>query len=190
MKSLKIYLLFLLISIIFSHCKNDNGQPNPNTQTSTETPKVDEAVLASDLYKYYHANPTNQFEKDENAIIELAVDKGWQMNRTNSGLYYLIKQQGEGPNYLMGQPAQANYQGFFLDGKMFDSSYKRNKPIIFSVGQMIAGWNEAQQLVNPGTKMLILVPSKLAYGERGFPGFVPPNTPIMFDIEMLRINSK
>jgi len=152
--------------------------------------KKPEGALAEKLYVNYTAEPQNQFQKDENALIEYAVDNGLDVTRTATGLYYLIEKEGVGPKYIHGQPCKAHYSGYFLDGKVFDSSYNRGKPLFFSVGQMNAAWNEALKLMNTGTKAKLLIPSKLAYGERGFPGYVPPNTPLVFDLEVLPLENK
>jgi len=182
-------LYFLASMIIILSCKNDKpANPAPD---STPAPKKKIDMMGiSQLYVHYHDNPTTQAQKDENRLIDYAVEKELDVKRTNSGLYYAIHQTGNGVPYTHGQPCKAHYSGYTLDGKIFDSSHKRNQPLMFNVGQMIPGWNEALKLINPGTRAQLLIPSRLAYGERGFPGYVDPHEPLVFDLELLPLGSK
>lgn len=181
----------MLICLIAFSCKTDNKSTSDTKLEETATKvKKPMGALAEKLYVNYTANPTNQDQLDENALIDYAVDNGLDVTRTASGLYYYIEKEGSGPNFIMGQPCKAHYSGAFLDGKVFDSSYNRGKPIFFSVGQMNAAWNEALQLMNTGTKAKLLIPSRLGYGEKGFPGYVPPNTPLFFDLEIMPLEGK
>lgn len=183
------YVVFFFSVLMFFGCKNDNANKGDKAP-ATETKKKElNANRVGTLYQYYHDNPTSQDQKDENALIDYAMDKELAVERTASGLYYLIHQKGRGPFYTNGGPCKAHYQGYTLDGKVFDSSYKRNTPLSFNVGQMIPGWNEALAFMNPGTKAQLLIPSRLAYGSRGFPGLIEPHTPLIFDVELLPLGS-
>lgn len=175
-----VVVLFFLFS-----CKTEPPKVEKPVVQANVKDKKPLSALAERLYVNYTADPQTQFQKDENALIDYAVDNEIDVTRTATGLYYWIEKEGIGPKFIHGQPCQAHYSGYFLDGKVFDSSYNRGKPLFFSVGQMNAAWNEALKLMNTGTKAKLLIPSKLAYGERGFPGYVPPNTPLAFDLEIL-----
>lgn len=180
---MKRVLLPITLILFLSACITDK-----KTETSTATtPKkrVNMSALAEKLYQNFHENPVTQAQKDENELIDYAVDHNLDVKRTDSGLYYLIQTEGKGPHYTHGQPCKAHYQGYTLDGKVFDSSYERGQPITFNVGMMVAGWNEALKFMNAGTKAKLLLPSHLAYGDRGFPGSIAPNTPIAFDMELV-----
>ena len=179
------HLLLSLVLILFS-CKTDKADASLEESIAKPATELSDDQV-NELYKYYTADPKIQDHKDQNALIDFAISKSIFPQRTTSGLYYVIREQGSGPTYLHGQPCKVHYSGYFLDGKIFDSSYKKNRPITFNVGQMIPGWNEALKLMNTGTKATLLVPSRLAYADRGFPGYVPPNTPIIFDIHILPI---
>lgn len=133
------------------------------------------------------ADNRSQADIDDELLRHYAEDKQLDVKKTASGLYYIVHEAGAGPNYKLGQPCKAHYTGYTLDGKIFDSSYKRNQPLAFNVGQMIPGWNEALQFLNAGSKVQLLIPSSLAYGSRGFPGLINPNTPLVFDIELLAL---
>lgn len=184
---MKYYSILIVLLLCFSGCKNDTTSTN-GAATTTPKKKIDMMGI-SQLYVNFHDNPTTQAQKDENRLIDYAVDKEIDVKRTSSGLYYAVHQKGQGPTYIMGQPCKAHYSGYTLDGKIFDSSHKRGQPLMFNVGQMIPGWNEALQFMNPGTKAQLLIPSRLAYGERGFPNFVKPNEPLIFDIEILPLTT-
>lgn len=172
---------FLLISL--TQCKEKPGTDSAEEEESIGQ-DISEAAV-SELYQYYVENPVNLAHKEENEIIDHIISTGLAFQRTASGLYYHIIKEGEGPNYTYGGECTAHYKGYFLDGKTFDSSYQRQEPLNFRIGQMNAAWNEILQNVNPGTHLQLIAPSRMAYGERGFPGYVPPNTIIAFDIETL-----
>lgn len=175
------YITILLCSAFLLGCNSKQTEAPAN---ATRTPADLEATFGK-LYQFYHASPKSQAQKDENIIIEYATTKGLDVSRTNSGLYYLITDEGAGPKVKKGDNLVANYKGYFTDGKEFDSSYKRNRPMEFRHGQMVAGWNEGLLLMNKGGKAQFLIPSHLGYGGRGFPGAVPPNKVIIFDLELL-----
>ncbi len=185
------FVIALCIIVLVVSCVTD-GKKNDNiTIQSKAAPKQPAtSALAERLYSNFHSSPATQAQKDENALIEYAVEKNLDVQRTNSGLYYIIHREGNGPKYIHNQPVTAHYSGYFLDGKVFDASYNRGKPLSFNVGMMIPGWNEALKFMNAGTKAQLLIPSHLAYGPRGFRGFVEPNTPLVFDIETLPLGTR
>ena len=181
-KSLMIYSYLLsTVLLIFVSCKETN-----TTAAEVQSKQVVNSNLSdnyvSSLYEYYVNAPSLQAHIDENLIIDYIVAGDLEYIRTQSGLYYSLLEKGEGANYQYGQDCSTDYSGYFLDGRVFDSSYSRNRRLDFKVGQMNKGWNEVLQLVNPGTKLKVILPSRLAYGERGFTGYVPPNSVIAFDI--------
>jgi hypothetical protein len=83
-----------------------------------------------------------------------------------------------------------NYKGTFVDGKEFDSSYKRGEPATFPVSGVIKGWTEALQLMPVGSKWQLVIPPSLAYGERGRPPQMPPNSTLVFEVELMKIAEK
>ena len=86
---------------------------------------------------------------------------------TESGLQYEVLQAGEGESPGPDAQVKVHYEGRLLNGEIFDSSYARGEPATFGVGQVISGWTEALQLMKPGAKYRLYIPSKLAYGARG-----------------------
>lgn len=105
---------------------------------------------------------------------------------TASGLQYEVLKAGQGSEPKMGDSVTVNYRGSLLDGKEFDSSYKRGQPATFQVGRVIPGWNEALQLMKPGAKWRIFIPPQLAYDLNpplGAP--IPPGSMLVFDVDLL-----
>ncbi len=109
--------------------------------------------------------------------------------KTSSGLRYKIEEEGNGPKAEKGQTVSVHYKGMLPDGSVFDSSYSRNQPIDFKLGkgQVISGWDEGIQLLNVGDKARFVIPSHLAYGERGAGGVIPPNATLVFDVELVKV---
>jgi len=101
-------------------------------------------------------------------------------------IQYEVIEAGAGPHPSESDSVMAHYRGTFIDGKEFDSSYKRNVPITFVVGQMIPGWRTIIPLMQPGAHWKVYLPPEMAYGSRGS-GPVPPNSLLIFEIEFLEI---
>ena len=104
---------------------------------------------------------------------------------TASGLQYQIITQGTGAKPKATDVVTVNYRGTTVDGKEFDSSYKRGQPATFPVTGVIPGWTEALQLLNVGTKAKLVVPANLAYGPRGAGPDIGPNATLIFEIELI-----
>ena len=107
-----------------------------------------------------------------------------------SGLQYKVLKEGAGPKPTASDSVTCNYRGILIDGKEFDSSYKRGEPATFGVSQVIKGWTEALQLMPVGSKWQLYVPDDLAYGERSPSPDIPPNSTLVFDVELLSIKGK
>jgi FKBP-type peptidyl-prolyl cis-trans isomerase FklB len=107
-----------------------------------------------------------------------------------SGLQYKILTAGTGPKPTASDSVVCNYKGTLIDGKEFDSSYKRGQPATFPVSGVIKGWTEALQLMPVGSKWQLFIPSNLAYGERGAGAEIGPNSTLVFEVELLSIQDK
>jgi FKBP-type peptidyl-prolyl cis-trans isomerase len=107
-----------------------------------------------------------------------------------SGLQYKVLQEGTGPKPAPTDTVVCNYRGALLDSTEFDSSYKRGQPATFPVTGVIKGWTEALQLMPVGSKWQLFIPSALAYGEHGAGGQIGPNATLIFEVELLSIQSK
>ncbi len=104
-----------------------------------------------------------------------------------SGLQYKVLKKGDGPSPKATDTVRTHYHGTFINGKVFDSSVERGEPAEFPVNGVIKGWTEALQLMKVGDKWQLFVPSKLAYGKRGSPGGIAPDTTLIFEVELLEI---
>ena len=107
-----------------------------------------------------------------------------------SGLQYKVLKQGDGPKPTAADTVTCNYRGTLLDGKEFDSSYKRGQPASFPVGGVIKGWTEALQLMPVGSKYQLFIPADLAYGDRQAGPDITPGSTLIFEVELLSIQAK
>jgi len=106
-----------------------------------------------------------------------------------SGLQYKVIKEGDGESPGPTDTVVVHYTGKLKDGTEFDSSYKRGKPASFPVNRVITGWTEALQKMKPGSKWVLVIPPKLAYGEAGISN-IPPNSTLIFDVELISIVKK
>ena len=146
----------------------------------------------------YKKTQAVEFEKQkgiDTKIIEDYVAKNGltgKVQKTESGVYYVVTQPGTGPTPSRGDAVQVHYTGKLLNGKVFDSSRTNpqsgGKPAQFQVGvgMVIPGWEEGVMKMNKGEKATLIIPSTLAYGPRGNQG-IAPNSVLLFDIELLDI---
>lgn len=105
-----------------------------------------------------------------------------------SGLQYIVLKESEGPQPLPTEEVTVHYHGTLIDGTVFDSSVDKGKPLTFPVSAVIAGWQEALQLMPLGAKWKIFVPAHLAYGEKGAGSTIKPGSVLIFEVELLSIN--
>jgi len=106
---------------------------------------------------------------------------------TDSGLQYQVIKEGKGEKAKLTDKVKVDYVGTLIDGTEFDSTKTHGKPAEFQVNQVIPGWSEALQLMNVGSKLHLVIPSELAYGENGAAPKIQPNSVIVFDVELLSI---
>jgi FKBP-type peptidyl-prolyl cis-trans isomerase FklB len=106
-----------------------------------------------------------------------------------SGLQYSVIKSGAGKSPKATDAVKVHYHGTLIDGTVFDSSVQRGEPISFGVTQVIKGWTEALQLMKEGDKWKLFIPSDLAYGERGAGGTIGPNAVLIFEVELLAVES-
>ena len=124
------------------------------------------------------------------AAREAELDKlATGFEKTASGLRYQKIQEGSGIQAEKGKTVSVHYKGQLSDGTVFDSSYKRNQPIDFTlgIGQVIPGWDEGISLLKVGDKARFVIPSDLAYGSRGAGGVIPPDATLVFDVELVNV---
>ena len=107
-----------------------------------------------------------------------------------SGLQYRVIKSGSGPSPKATDTVRVHYHGTLTDGQKFDSSVERGEPAEFPVNRVIPGWTEALQLMKVGDKWQLIIPSNLAYGSDGRPPRIPPNSVLVFDVELLGVQNR
>ncbi len=126
-------------------------------------------------------------EKEKGEAFLAENRKKENVTETASGLQYIIEEPGSGNKPKPTDQVEVHYRGTLLDGTEFDSSYKRGETIVFPLNNLIPAWIEGLQLIGTGGKIKLFAPSKLAYGERGAGGLIPPNATLIFDVELIDI---
>ena len=145
--------------------------------------KWDSVKVFDDYFK------NKEIEKDKINKLQLdkiiSITKG--MEKTKSGLFHLIENKGNNDFPSIGSTVSVHYTGKLVDGTIFDSSYQRNNPISFVLGkgQVIKGWDEGILKMAKGGSGKLIIPSNLAYGENGAGGIIPPNSTLIFDLELI-----
>ena len=127
---------------------------------------------------------------EQKQAAEAAMEKlAAGFSKTESGLRYKMIQKGNGKKAENGKTVSVHYSGSLENGKVFDSSYTRKKPIEFPLGQgnVIEGWDEGIALLQVGDKARFVIPSHLGYGSRGAGGVIPPNATLVFDVELMDV---
>lgn len=132
---------------------------------------------------------TKRMEKEAAMAAAAEAVKKEFTNETSSGLKYVVIKEGTGNKPVATSNVKVHYTGSFLDGKVFDSSVQRGEPIDFGLNQVIPGWTEGVQLMKEGAKYKFYIPYQLAYGERGYPGAIPPKSDLIFEVELIKINN-
>ena len=107
--------------------------------------------------------------------------------KTTSGIVITTLKDGTGASPKSTDTVKVHYRGTLTDGKEFDSSYKRGQPASFPLNQVIPCWTEGVQTMKIGGKVKLLCPPELAYGKRGAPGVIPPDSTLIFEVELLDI---
>ncbi|MCX4278130.1 MULTISPECIES: FKBP-type peptidyl-prolyl cis-trans isomerase [Muribaculum] len=111
-----------------------------------------------------------------------------EVNVTPSGLQYEVLEEGTGKLPSAGDNVTVHYTGKLIDGTVFDSSVDRGAPATFGVTQVIPGWVEALQMMKEGAKWRLFIPSNLAYGPNGAGNIIGPNSTLIFDVELIKVN--
>lgn len=150
------------------------------------------AIIASFCLISLGAYAADQSLADKN---KMAGDAFLKANKSkpgvmtlSDGLQYKVIKEGTGEKPGLNDVVKVDYAGTFLDGKEFDSSFKRGEPATFPVSGVIAGWTEALQLMKAGSTWELYIPSNLAYGEQGMPPAIGPNETLIFKVTLIAVN--
>ena len=124
-------------------------------------------------------------EQGEQYLAENAKKEG--VVTLPSGLQYQVLREGNGKKPSARDSVKCHYEGFLIDGTVFDSSVERGEPAVFGLQQVIAGWTEGLQLMQEGAKYRFFIPYRLAYGEGGAGASIPPYAALIFDVELIQV---
>jgi FKBP-type peptidyl-prolyl cis-trans isomerase len=120
----------------------------------------------------------------KDALAQIA--RKWpKLTTTKSGLMYEVLKKGNGASPSASSSVVVNYTGTLLDGKVFDSTSSRGKPATFQANRVIPGWTEALLMMSRGEKVRLVIPPELGYGAQGYPGVIPPNSFLVFEVELV-----
>jgi FKBP-type peptidyl-prolyl cis-trans isomerase FklB len=155
--------------------ENEVAETLMNLQKELTSKQAEERKKAADK---------NRLE-GENFLAENKKKEG--MVTLPSGLQYKIIKEGTGKTPKSTDTVVVNYRGMLINGKEFDSSYKRGEPSTFPVNAVIPGWTEALQLMKEGSIWQLFIPSNLAYGERGAGNVIGPNEVLIFEVELISV---
>ena len=151
--------------------------------------KIDEAEAQALVQEYLQKKGEEKVKavkaEGENFLAENAKKEG--VVTLPSGLQYQVLKEGNGKSPKATDQVECHYEGTLIDGKIFDSSYRRNEPATFPLNGVIAGWTEGLQLMKEGAKYRFFIPFNLAYGTRGAGQDIPPYAALIFDVELIEV---
>ena len=153
--------------------------------SDAEAFKVTKQIFTS--YIVESENKRKKVLEEARANVEAELKNRYpEAIRTKTGLRYVVKKKGDGERFpKMGTRVKVHYQGSLLDGRIFDSSIQRGEPTEFRIGEVIEGWNEALVTMSAGEERTLIIPPELGYGEMGYPGIIPPNSYLIFEVHLL-----
>ncbi len=144
-------------------------------------------VLNAFMEKQFEEQTAANRKRGEEYLADNAKKEGVQV--TESGLQYSVITDAEGPKPRPEDTVTVHYRGTLIDGTEFDSSYSRGSPTSFQLNQVIEGWTEGVQLMSVGAKYRFVIPYDLGYGERGAGGQIGPFETLIFEVELIEIQS-
>lgn len=152
----------------------------------------DEATAwnAVEAFRTFEGSREKRLAEEKKKAAAAVEEFSAGFDKTDSGLRYKLIQKGNGAKAEKGKTVSVHYEGSLTNGQVFDSSYKRNQPIDFTlgIGQVIAGWDEGIGLLQVGDKARFVIPSNLGYGSAGAGGVIPPDAVLLFDVELMKVS--
>lgn len=151
-------------------------------------------IIVAVGYRYLSSMPeipTNSSVPSPAPQHQTGTNPAPQPQNNASGIQITTQKEGDGDGAKAGDTVTVNYVGMFTDGKVFDSSIPRGQPFVFKLGagQVIKGWDEGLVGMKTGEKRKLVISPEFGYGARGTPGGeIPPNSTLIFEVEMLKIN--
>ena len=152
---------------------------------------------AQGIVENYFKEKETKLNAERAAKGQVAKEAGEQYLKTNannegvvtlpSGLQYKVLNEGNGRKPKATDNVVCHYEGFLIDGTVFDSSYQRGEPATFPLNQVITGWTEGLQLMQEGAKYRFFIPYRLGYGENGAGTLIPPYSTLIFDVELIEV---
>ena len=145
------------------------------------------AFDAAKAFEDFNKSKADRIKKEKENELKILKDLSKGFSKTSSGLLYKFEKENNSHKPSNGNKVKVHYKGMLLDGTVFDSSFKRNQPIEFTlgVGQVIKGWDEGISLLGIGDKASFIIPSDLAYGAAGAGGVIPPDATLVFEVELI-----
>lgn len=145
------------------------------------------AFDAAKAFEEFNKSKADRIKKEKEKELKMLKDLSKGFSKTSSGLLYKFEKENNSQKPSNGNKVKVHYKGMLLDGTVFDSSFKRNQPIEFTlgIGQVIKGWDEGISLLGIGDKASFIIPSDLAYGASGAGGIIPPNATLVFEVELI-----
>ena len=145
------------------------------------------AFDAAKAFEEFNKSKADRIRKEKEKELKMLKDLSKGFSKTSSGLLYKLEKENNFQKPSNGNKVKVHYKGMLLDGTVFDSSFKRNQPIEFTlgIGQVIKGWDEGISLLGIGDKASFIIPSDLAYGASGAGGVIPPNATLVFEVELI-----
>ncbi len=155
---------------------------------------------AQAIVQDYFREQEEKLNKQRMSQGKVAKDAGEQYLASNaknegvvtlpSGLQYKVLREGNGQKPKATDQVVCHYEGFLIDGTVFDSSYQRGEPATFALNEVITGWTEGLQLMQEGAKYRFFIPYRLGYGEGGAGTIIPPFSALIFDVELVEVKNK
>lgn len=178
-----IRLIALTLAFILVGCGSDDSGPTAqdNSESALDVSNNPEVAQTADDSTTQNSEPQNTLSENQDTVPGDVIT-------TASGLQYQVLRESTGQRPGPNSVVTVHYVGTLTDGTQFDSSYDRGTPATFNLRNVIKGWQEGVQLMTVGSQFRFIIPPDLAYGDTQT-GVIPPNSTLVFEVELLEINS-